>query len=75
MSSSSDGNTCYFCKRGRFIEKAEEIAFKQWTDKGYVFCRVNIAVGVCDHCDSRDWNAETEAAIREVVDREREKLK
>ena len=75
MSSSSDGNTCYFCKRGRFIEKAEEIAFKQWTDKGYIFCRVNLAVGVCDHCDSRDWNAETEAAIREVVDRERDKLK
>jgi hypothetical protein len=40
-----------------------------------VFCRVKLAVGVCDHCDSRDWNADTEAVIREVVRRERDKLK
>ena len=70
-----NGGTCYFCKQGRFVERTEEIAFKQWTDKGYVFCNVKLLVGVCDHCDSRDWNAETETIIREVVRRERDKLK
>jgi hypothetical protein len=75
MSNANNGGTCYFCKTGRFIERTEEIAFKQWTDKGYVFCTVKLRVGVCDHCDSRDWNAETEAVIREVVRKERDKLK
>ncbi len=75
MSNANNGGTCYFCKKGRFIERNEEVSFKQWTDKGYVFCTVKLCVGVCDHCDSRDWNAETEAVIREVVRRERDKLK
>jgi hypothetical protein len=36
----------------------------------------NIAlVGVCDRCDSRDWNVKTEAVIREVVRRVHDKLK
>jgi hypothetical protein len=75
MEKQKNGGTCYFCKKGRFVEQTEEIAFKQWTDRGYVFCNVELLVGVCDHCGSRDWNAETEAVIREVVRRERDKLK
>ena len=74
MEKPNNGSTCYFCKNGRFIGRTEAIAFKQRTDKGYVFCAVELRVGVCDHCDSRDWNADTEAVICEVVRRERAKL-
>jgi hypothetical protein len=64
-----------FVKRAVSSIRPEEVSFKQWTDRGYVFCTVKLRVGVCDHCDSRDWNTETEAVILEVVRRERDKLK
>jgi hypothetical protein len=75
VSNADNGGTCYFCKKGRFIEKDQDIAFKQWTDKGYVYCNVKLRVGVCDCCDAKDWNAQSEAIIREAVRRERDKLK
>ena len=53
MEKPKSGGTCYFCKKGRFVENTEEIAFKQWTDKGYLFCRVVVPVDVCEHCGSR----------------------
>jgi hypothetical protein len=74
MSNAENGSACYFCKQGRFVERDEEIAFRQWTDKGCVLCRIKLRVGVCEHCDARDWNAETEAIIREAVRRERDRL-
>jgi hypothetical protein len=40
-----------------------------------VYCNVKLHVGVCDRCDAKDWNAQTEAVIREAVRRERDKLK
>jgi hypothetical protein len=75
MSNADNGATCYFCKKGRFIEKDQDIAFKQWTDRGYVHCNVKLRVGVCDHGEAKDWNAKTEAIIRDAVRRERDKLK
>jgi hypothetical protein len=74
MSNSENGGVCYFCKRGEFIKRTEEIAFHQWTDKGYVFCRVSATLGVCNRCGSWDWNDEIEAKIQEAIRREYEKL-
>jgi hypothetical protein len=74
MSNNQDGQTCYFCQRGHFRERTEEIAFYQWTNKGYVFCRVTVTVGVCNQCGSRDWNEDIEALIDEAVRREHDKL-
>ena len=74
MSNSENGEICYFCKRGKFTKRTEEIAFHQWTDKGYVFCRVNVVLGVCDRCGSRYWDAEMEALIEQAVRREYDKL-
>jgi len=55
-------------------ERVDEIAFHQWTDKGYVFCRLTVPLGVCDTCGSRNWNEDVEAAIEEAVRREYDKL-
>jgi hypothetical protein len=74
MSKPQAGETCPFCKKGSFRERAEEIAFHQWTDKGYIFCRVTVTLGVCDNCGWRNWNDDIEALINETVRREYDKL-
>ena len=32
---------CEICKRGRVTKRMEKMAFRQWSDKGYIQCRVN----------------------------------
>jgi hypothetical protein len=66
---------CDFCKVGQLIERNELIAFHQWTDKGYIFCRATVLIGVCDECGSRTWDDVAEATIDEVVRRAYDKLR
>jgi hypothetical protein len=75
MPNEENGDTCFFCKKGKFVIRTEEIAFHQWTDKGYVFCRIPLSIGVCDRCGSRNWNDETEALIDEAVRKEYDKFR
>ena len=75
MPNDENGDICFFCKKGKFVVRTEEIAFHQWTDKGYVFCRVPLSIGVCDRCGSRNWNEETEALIEEAVRKEYDKFR
>lgn len=72
--SNGNGDICYFCKKGEFVKRTEQMTFHQWTDKGYVYCRVSVPLRVCDRCGSRDWTEETEALIDEAVRREYDKL-
>jgi hypothetical protein len=74
MSNNENGEICYFCKKGHFLRRTEEIAFHQWTDKGYVFCRVSVQMGVCDHCGSRNWSEDAEAVLEEAVRRKYDEL-
>ncbi len=74
MSSQSEGDLCAFCKQGHVITRDEEVAFHQRTDKGYVFCRVSIRMGVCDHCGSRSADDSADAIMDEAVRREYDKL-
>ena len=74
MPNGSDGGLCYFCKRGHFVKTIREMAFHQWTDKGYIFCRVEVPLGVCDRCGSTDWTEEAEAIVETAVRREYERL-
>ena len=62
-------------KRGRVIKRNQPISFRQSTDKGYVFCRAEIRIGVCDGCGAKHWNQVAEAIIEEVVRREYNKLR
>jgi hypothetical protein len=59
--------TCELCGRGQKIKRDEELAFSQWTDRGYVACRVTIPVSTCDHCNAKSWDEAAEAAIEEAV--------
>jgi hypothetical protein len=67
MSGIEEPELCPRCKRGRVRARLEEIAFQQSTDKGYVQCRTTIAMGVCDACGAKSWDAAAEAAIEEAV--------
>ena len=75
MSDAHDAERCDFCKRGRVIKRNQPISFRQSTDKGYVFCRAEIPIGVCDRCGAKHWNQVAEAIIEEVVRREYDKLR
>lgn len=75
MSDPSDAPECDFCRRGHIGQRSQRIAFRQWTDKGYIFCRATIPIGICDRCGSRHWNEEAEAIIEDVVRSEYQKLR
>jgi hypothetical protein len=69
-----DAQQCVFCKKGCVITRKQQLAFRQWTDRGYVHCRAEVPIGLCDRCGSKHWNQEAEAIVEEVVRREYEKL-
>lgn len=74
MSDGADADLCDFCKQGKLIKRTEEIAFHQWTDRGTVFCKVNIPMGICDMCGAKTWDESAESIIEEAVRQAREKL-
>jgi hypothetical protein len=65
---------CDFCKLGHVTRHDQHVEFRQWTDRGYVSCRVTIPLGVCDRCRSTHWNQDAEAIVEGAVRREYEKL-
>jgi hypothetical protein len=69
MPDDEGADICELCRRGRKIKRDEELAFHQWTDRGYVFCRETITMDICDHCNARSWDEAAEAAIEEAVRR------
>jgi hypothetical protein len=69
-----DGGICELCRRGNVVRRSEEMSFHQWTDRGYVFCRVTIPIGVCDQCGTKNWDEAAEAVIEQAVRQEYDKL-
>jgi hypothetical protein len=65
---------CDFCKTGHLVKRRERIVFRQWTNKGFVFCRVVIPIDLCDRCGSRGWDEATESIIEETFRKEYEQL-
>jgi hypothetical protein len=74
MSDLVPAQQCEFCKNCRVIARKQQLAFRQWTDRGYVHCRAEIPIGLCDHCGLKHWNQEAEAIVEEVARCEYEKL-
>jgi hypothetical protein len=44
---------CEFCRKGHVIRHLEDIAFRQWSDVGWISCRVAVSIDVCDVCNAR----------------------
>jgi hypothetical protein len=70
-----DGEACDFCGDGKVTRRDEEMAFHQWTDRGYVFCKVVVPMSVCVSCGAKTWDENAETIIEDAVRREFEKLK
>ncbi len=65
---------CDFCHQERVIWQAEEMAFRQWSDKGYVHCRVELAVGTCESCGSKSLQADSDEIFDAAFSEEYGKL-
>ena len=74
MAAEDESRACFFCKVGHTFKRTEELAFRQWSDKGYVHCRVTLMVGICDNCRARALDREAEKLFDDAFDREYEKL-
>jgi hypothetical protein len=70
MTRRDDSDVCPFCKRGSMLGEARQLAFRQKTDKGYVFCQLTISMNVCRRCGFTGWDDAAEAAIECAVRRQ-----
>jgi hypothetical protein len=52
---------CDFCENGTVTKHIEQIKFRQLTDRGYIFCRAEVPIGICSRCSSKHWNKDVEA--------------
>ena len=75
MPSSNDADVCDLCHRGAVVRTAQEIAFRQWTSRGNVFCRVTVPMAICPECGTRNLDEAAEAMIDRAVQQEIDKLR
>ncbi len=74
MAAENESIICEFCKKGRVKRRLDEMAFRQWSDKGYVHCRVTIWIGTCDNCHAKSLDPEANKIFDEAFQREYDKL-
>lgn len=74
MNTTQGSDICDQCQRGRMVRKTQQIAFHQWTDKGYVACEATIPMLVCDACGAKTWDDDGEAIIEQAVKEAYDKL-
>jgi hypothetical protein len=74
MAAEDEPTICAICEQGRVTKRMKEIAFRQWTDKGYIHCRVTILVGSCDNCGVKSLDPGSDKIMDEAFQREYDKL-
>jgi len=65
---------CQACNEGQLSDQIKDLAFYQYTDRGYVFCRVVVPVKICERCGAQCWDERADAIMDDAVRREYEKL-
>jgi len=65
---------CEICKQGRVTKRMEEMAFRQWSDKGNIHCRVRILMGTCDTCKAKSLGPDSDRIFDAAFQREYDKL-
>jgi hypothetical protein len=53
MAAEDEPVVCEICKKGHVVKRAEKLAFRQWSDKGYVHCQVRVFMGTCNKCGAK----------------------
>lgn len=74
MAGECEPTICEFCKQGRATKRLEEMAFRQWSDRGYVHCRIMILVGTCDNCGRKSLDPGSDKIMDEAFQREYDRL-
>jgi hypothetical protein len=70
-----EAEVCDFCRKGHVAWRMEPMAFRQWSDKGYVHCRVTLPVGTCDHCQGKSLGPDSDQIFDAAFQREYDKLR
>ena len=65
---------CPICRRGRVTGRMEQLAFKQFSDKGYVHCQATIMVGTCDNCKAGFTDQSADKIFDEAFQRSYERM-
>jgi hypothetical protein len=68
-------SSCDFCRIGRVSWRKEVMTFRQWSDKGYVHCRVRLPVGTCAHCQAKSLDADSDQMFDAAFQRAYDRLK
>lgn len=66
---------CAFCNRDQLVDHTKEITFHQYTDRGYVTCRVVVPMKICGHCGAQNWDDRADAIMDEAVRQAYHKLR
>jgi hypothetical protein len=74
MAAEDESIMCEICKQGRVTKRMQEMAFRQWSDKEYIHCRVTILVGTCDNCGVKSLDPGSDKIMDEAFQREYDKL-
>jgi hypothetical protein len=74
MAEGNDPIICDICRKGHLTLKMEEIAFRQWSDKGYIRCRVTMSVGTCDTCGAKSLPLDSDEIFDAAFQQEYKKL-
>ena len=75
MPADHDPIVCDICRTGYIAKRFEEVAFRQWSDKGYVHCRVTVLIGTCTNCHAKSTDPEATKIFDDAFQREYEKLR
>jgi hypothetical protein len=75
MPDGEHAEVCELCQQGTLVTRDEEMSFYQWTDRGYVFCKVTIPMKICAQCGMKTWDEAAEAVIEEAVRQARDRLR
>jgi hypothetical protein len=67
-----ENTICEFCRKGHVIQRLEDIAFRQWSDLGWISCRVAVSIDVRDVCNGRTL-PEGDKILDEAFQREYDK--
>jgi hypothetical protein len=74
MAAEDEPVRCEICKKGHVTKRREKLAFRQWSDKGYVHCQVRVFMGTCNNCGAKSLDPGSEKILDEAFQQEYDKL-
>jgi len=72
MTAEDEPIPCDTCNKGRVTKRREQFAFRQMSNKGHVYCCVEVLIGTCDYCHAK--SIDDEEVLDEAYQREYDKL-